>query len=132
MENEQEQKEDKQEYQKFSIGEDTYKTLLTKKWLTRKPYEEYDPGKITSFIPGTILKVFVKEGQIVKNGEDLLILEAMKMNNIIKAPMFGKITKLHVAQGDKVANKQLLVEIKGEAIKEKKKEKKKKKEKRKK
>jgi biotin carboxyl carrier protein len=127
MENEQEQKEEKQEYQKFSIGEDTYKTLLTKKWLTRKPYEEYDPGKIKSFIPGTILKVFIKEGQIVKNGENLLILEAMKMNNIIQSPMFGKIIKLYVSAGDKVANKQLLIEIKGETNKEKKKEKKKKK-----
>lgn len=127
MENEKEQKEEKQEFQKFSLDGDTYKTLLTKKWLTRKPYVENDPGKIISFIYGTIIKVFIKEGQNVKIGENLLILEAMKMNNVILAPFPGKISKLHVAAGDKVANKQLLIEIKNEAKQEKKKEKKKKK-----
>ena len=121
MENEKEQKEEKLDFQKFSLEGDTYKTLLTKKWLTRKPYVEYDPGKITSFIPGTILKVFVKDGQKVKSGEQLLILEAMKMHNVIMSPFQGKIIKLHVAAGDKVANKQLLIEIEDEGIPEKKK-----------
>jgi len=127
MENENEQKEEKPDFQKFSLEGDTYKTLLTKKWLTRKPYVENDPGKIISFIPGTIIKVFIKDGQKVKNGEQLLILEAMKMHNLILAPFSGKIKKLYVASGDKVANKQLLIEIEGEEIPEKLKEKKKKK-----
>jgi biotin carboxyl carrier protein len=121
MENEKEQKEEKQDFQKFSLDGDTYKTLLTKKWLNRKPYVENDPGKIMSFIPGTILKVFIKEGQKVKIGEQLLILEAMKMHNIILAPMTGTIIKLHVSSGEKVANKQLLIEIASEGIQEKKK-----------
>jgi pyruvate/2-oxoglutarate dehydrogenase complex dihydrolipoamide acyltransferase (E2) component len=55
----------------------------------------------------------------VKAGDKLLILEAMKMNNIIAAPVNGKIKKLHVSDGDKVANKQLLIEIIGEVTKEK-------------
>lgn len=118
--------EEKKEFQKFSLDGVTYKTTLTKKWLSHKPYEERDPGKIYSFIPGTILKVFIKDGQRVKMGEQLLILQAMKMDNILTAPVQGVITKLHVATGDKVANKQLLVEIKGEIVVEKKKEKKKK------
>lgn len=122
MENE--QKEDKQEFQKFVLDGDEYKTLLTKKYLTRKPFVEFDPGKITSFIPGTIIKVFVSNGQTVKSGEKLMILEAMKMNNLILAPVNGKIKKLHVSDGDRVANKQLLIEIVEETTKESKEKKK--------
>jgi biotin carboxyl carrier protein len=126
MENENENTEEKKEFQKFSLDGVTYKTTLTKKWLAHKPYTERDPGKIYSFIPGTILKVFIKDGQKVKMGEQLLILHAMKMDNILTSPVVGVIKKLHVAAGDKVANKQLLVELEGEIIAEKKKEKKKK------
>jgi biotin carboxyl carrier protein len=118
MENEKEQKEEKPDFQKFVLDGDEYKTLLTKKYLSRKPYVEFDPGKIASFIPGTIIKVFVTNGQVVKSGDKLLILAAMKMNNIITAPMNGKIKKLHVSDGDKVANKQLLIEITEEISKE--------------
>ena len=111
MENEKEQKEEKQEFQKFTLDGDTYKTLLSKKWLAHKPYVVNDPGQVKSFIPGTILKVFVKEGQKIKTGESLLTLEAMKMHNLILSPVMGKIKKIHIAAGDKVANKQILVEI---------------------
>ncbi len=124
MEDELEPKEEKQEFQKFILDGDQYKTLLTNKFLSRKPYVEFDPGKIVSFIPGTIIKVFVTNGQSVKLGDKLLILEAMKMNNIITAPMNGKIKKLHVSDGVKVANKQLLIEITEETLKADKKEKK--------
>ena len=129
MENEKDQKEEKQEFHKFTLEGDTYKTLLTKKWLAHKPYIENDPGQIKSFIPGTIIKVFVKEGQKVKNGENLLTLEAMKMHNLILSPFIGKIKKIHVASGDKVVNKQVLIEIEQENIPIKVKEKKKKKKK---
>ncbi|MGD0711644.1 MAG: acetyl-CoA carboxylase biotin carboxyl carrier protein subunit [Bacteroidales bacterium] len=128
MENEEkqeEQKEEKPEFQKFILNGDQYKTLFTKKYLSRKPYIENDPGKIVSFIPGTIIKVFVSNGQVVKKDEKLLILEAMKMHNVIMAPMNGKIKKLHVSDGDKVANKQLLIEITEEGTKETKEKKKK-------
>jgi biotin carboxyl carrier protein len=112
MENEKEPKEEKQEFQKFLLEGNIYKTLLTKKYLNHKPYIENNPGKVVSFIPGTILKVFVKEGQKVKEKEKLLVLEAMKMQNLLLAPIKGGIKKLHVKVGDKVANKQILVEIK--------------------
>jgi len=116
MENEKEQKEEpkieKTEFQNFLIDDDVYKTLLSKKFLSRKKYEIKDPGKVVSFIPGTIIKVFVKEGQKIKTGEKLLVLEAMKMQNILLAPINGKIFKIHTTTGNKVANKQLLVEIK--------------------
>lgn len=112
MENEKEVKEEKQDFQKFVLDEVTYKTILTKKFLSRKNYEERDWGAIKSFIPGTIITVYAKEKQKVKAGEKLLVLEAMKMQNIIVTPIKGVVKKIHVKEGERVANHQLLIEIK--------------------
>ena len=112
MENGKEPKEEKQDFQKFTLEGDTYKTLLSKKFLSRKNYVERDWGAIKSFIPGTIITVFVKEKQKVKAGEKLLVLEAMKMQNLILAPLKGVVKKIHVKAGERVANHQLLVEVK--------------------
>jgi biotin carboxyl carrier protein len=89
-----------------------YKTQLTQKYINRKKYIAPDPNKIIAFIPGTILKVFVKTGQKVSKDDDLLILEAMKMNNKIVAEQDGVIKKIHIKAGDMVARDQLLIEIK--------------------
>ena len=88
-----------------------YKTLLTKKFMARKVYEPADFNKVYSFIPGTILKVFVKEGAKVKQGTKLLELEAMKMVNIITAGVDGVVTKINVKTGDMVPKNHLLVEM---------------------
>ncbi|RLI81400.1 acetyl-CoA carboxylase biotin carboxyl carrier protein subunit [Archaeoglobales archaeon] len=58
---------------------------------------------ITVAMAGTITKVLKKEGDEVKKGEDILILEAMKMENSISSPKSGKISKIVVTPGDKVA-----------------------------
>lgn len=107
-----EEKEEKPDFVKFVLEADTYKTMLSKKYLSRKPYVVKDIGAITSFIPGTIVSVDVKEKQKIKLGEKLLVLEAMKMQNIILSPKNGVVKKIHVKAGDKVANNQLLVEVK--------------------
>jgi len=57
---------------------------------------------IKSPMPGLIVKVLAEVGQDVKKGERLLILEAMKMENDVKAPRDGTLTKLNVGQGDAV------------------------------
>lgn len=54
---------------------------------------------VTAAIPGTILDVRVKQGDQVKRGDTLLILEAMKMENEIMAPRDGKIDGIHVEKG---------------------------------
>ena len=64
-----------------------------------------------SFIPGTIVDVFVKEGQEVAEGESLMILEAMKMKNQITMPFDGTVKKIHVKKGEKIPNKYLMLEI---------------------
>ena len=88
-----------------------YKTVLTEKFKNREPYKKKELNKILSFIPGTILKIYVKEGKKVKIGDKLLILEAMKMKNDIVASKDGVVKKIYVKQGDIVSNKQLLVEL---------------------
>ena len=58
--------------------------------------------KVTSPLPGVIIEVSVKEGQAVKAGEKVAVLEAMKMENEISADRDGTITAIHVAKGDSV------------------------------
>ncbi len=88
-----------------------YKTMLTKKFLARKVYEPIDFNKVYSFIPGTILKIHVKEGAKVKMGTKLLELEAMKMVNNIVAGVDGIVTKINVKTGDMVPKNFLLIEM---------------------
>ena len=56
--------------------------------------------KLASPLPGVIIEVSVKEGQQVKAGQKVAILEAMKMENEIPAPKDGTITEIHVHKGD--------------------------------
>ncbi len=58
--------------------------------------------KVPSPLPGVIIEVSVKEGQAVKAGQKVAVLEAMKMENEISATKDGTITAIHVAKGDSV------------------------------
>ena len=61
------------------------------------------PGKkVTSPLPGVIIEVSVKEGQAVKAGQKVAVIEAMKMENEIAAESDGTVTAIHVAKGDSV------------------------------
>ncbi|MBL4560137.1 MAG: acetyl-CoA carboxylase biotin carboxyl carrier protein subunit [Bacteroidales bacterium] len=95
----------------FNVDGTIYITELTKKFENRKPWVRPNPKHINSFIPGTIVEIFVKEGQDVKEGETIMILEAMKMKNQIKMPFDGKIAKIFVTEGIMVPNRLLMVEI---------------------
>ncbi len=95
----------------FSIGGMFYKTFPTEKFKKRKRYEEDNPKLIKAFIPGTIVELFVKPGSTVKTGQELMILEAMKMRNVIAAPYDGKIKYIWVKINDLVAKNQLMIEI---------------------
>jgi len=68
-------------------------------------------GRIKAPIPGLITRVMVKRGQAVRAGEPLLILEAMKMENEIRAPRAGVVSALPVAVNQSVLREQVLVEI---------------------
>ncbi len=62
-------------------------------------------------MPGLVLGVSVEIGQEVKEGDGLLILEAMKMENVLKAVGDGQIKAIHTKQGEAVEKGQLLIEM---------------------
>lgn len=103
--------EDKLGLEELSIDNFAYQTLHTRKYTSRKPYAPPPPGLMSAFIPGTITEVFVTEGQPVKKGDKLVILEAMKMLNEIMAPFDGVIKSVLVQKDDKVTKNQPLIEI---------------------
>ena len=65
--------------------------------------------KVTSPLPGSIIKVLVSEGQDVKKGDTLLTLESMKMENAVMADRDGKVTKIAVTAGQNVMQEDLLL-----------------------
>ena len=70
--------------------------------VVNKPTVATNAGAVTSPLPGVILDVFVKEGDTVKMGQKLMVLEAMKMENIIEADRDGKIIAVKVSKGSSV------------------------------
>jgi biotin carboxyl carrier protein len=96
-------------YINFPSG--NYKTRLSEKFKNRKPYKPVNPMNIMSFIPGTIMDILVKEGQDVEKGDDLIILEAMKMQNRLKSHVKGRIKNICITKGNKVSKGTLLIEI---------------------
>jgi len=98
-------------FNSLEIDSTNYETRLTKKFLNRKPYEKSDPLKLIAFIPGAIKKLYVREGTIVNPGDQLLLLEAMKMENTVRSSVKGKIKKIFVKEGESVIKNQLLIEL---------------------
>ncbi len=66
---------------------------------------------VTSPLPGVIIEVSVKEGQAVKAGQKVAVLEAMKMENEIQAPADGTVTAILVNKGDSVLEGAEIVKI---------------------
>jgi biotin carboxyl carrier protein len=66
-------------------------------------------SEIKAPMPGLVLKLFVEEGSEVKKGENLFILEAMKMENIIKSPADVTVKTVKIKPGDKVEKGQVLL-----------------------
>lgn len=103
--------ENKPNYQTFVVTSARYLTLLTKKYERRKKWQSVDPNEIRSFIPGTILDVYVQPGQEVKEGEPLLLLDAMKMHTKIEMPVDGKIKEVFIKKGDRVPKDLVMIVI---------------------
>lgn len=66
---------------------------------------------IRSPMPGRIARIFVREGELIEAGQGVLILEAMKMENEIKAPAAGIVKAVRVAEADAVEKNTVLIEI---------------------
>ncbi len=104
-------KEKKPRFKSLIIDGTKYKTNLSEAFENRKKWEPADPKKLMSYIPGTIYKLYIKEGQVVKQGTRIMILEAMKMRNRIEAPMSGKIKKINVEEGQTIPKSFVMIEF---------------------
>jgi acetyl/propionyl-CoA carboxylase alpha subunit len=91
-------------------------------WIARVPYEmgvgpaprrlsAAAGGRIESPLPGQVVKVLVEAGQHVAAGEELVVVEAMKMEHSIKAPADGTVNAVHCAAGDQVDRGRSLVDF---------------------
>ena len=66
-------------------------------------------SEVKAPMPGLVLSLSVTEGQEIKKGDNLLILEAMKMENMLKSTTEGIVKKIFVNKGDKVEKNQVLI-----------------------
>lgn len=67
--------------------------------------------EIKAPMPGLVLKLLVKEGVEVKKGDNLFVLEAMKMENMIKSPSDAIIKKIFINTGNKVEKNQVMISL---------------------
>lgn len=77
--------------------------------LNRDDQEENN--ELEAPLSGQIIKIIASEGDQVVKDQELLILTAMKMENIITAPRSGKISKIFISQNDNVTRGQVLIEF---------------------
>lgn len=73
--------------------------------------EESAPKLLKSEIPAKVVSIYVKNGSNVSKGEELMILESMKMENVIMAPFNCKVKDVKVKEGDMVSMGDLLIEF---------------------
>lgn len=67
--------------------------------------------RVTAELTGNLWKLVATEGQQVQADETLMILESMKMEIPVTSPKAGKVTKIHVKEGETVQEGQLLAEV---------------------
>ena len=92
------------------IDDALYETSLPE-WFPREFHGLPDPGTVRAFIPGVIVSVRVSPGQRVSEGETLLVLEAMKMQNEVITETGGTVSSVEVEPGQRVEKNQLLVTL---------------------
>jgi len=68
----------------------------------RKPKGIVGTGQVTAPLPGLVLEILVKEGDQVKAGQDVVIMEAMKMENEVQSPQDGTVKEIKAKRGDSV------------------------------
>ena len=91
-----------------------YKTNLTTKYRNRKQWKRPDTQEILSVIPGVVTSFSVEIGSHINKGEEIMIYEAMKMQNIIRAPFDGTVEQIFVKTGEKVAKGVVMMYLKSD------------------
>jgi acetyl/propionyl-CoA carboxylase alpha subunit len=94
----------------YSIELSNEKDLLLKKLGLSMP-SKLHADTLKAPMPGLIQDVLVHEGQEIKSGETLIILKAMKMENILKSPHDGIIKKINVVKNQKIEKDSVLIQF---------------------
>ncbi len=96
--------------QRFDIRmQDELDQLIHK--LGMKSASRKDSNHILAPMPGLVVKILVSPGDILEAGQPVLILEAMKMENVLKAGGAGRVQEIRIEPGNTVEKNQLLVSI---------------------
>ena len=98
---------------RFDVGVEDARHAELREKAARAALEHAAAGStsLTAQIPGRVTKVWVAAGQEVEAGERLLAVEAMKMENELRAPRAGRVEAVHVAPGETVERNDPLVSL---------------------
>ena len=102
----------KTRYKTLVVNGEKYRTTFNRKFTGVKKWDKPDDKKMISFIPCTIMKVFVSTGQRIERNDEILLMEAMKMQNTIHSPVNGIIKNVNVKVGDKIPKGFVMIEFK--------------------
>ena len=103
--------ESKAELEDFVVEFRKYKTELTEKFKNRPKWVPEDISKVRTFIPGTITKISVKEGDTIVAGTEIMVLEAMKMKNVVFSEVSGLVKKINAKVGEQVPKGKVIFEF---------------------
>ncbi len=80
--------------------------------ITSHPKADKDKlGSVGAPMPGNVLEIKVKVGDVIKQGDPLIVLSAMKMETVVKSPVGGVVKAIPVVSGQKLEGDDLLVSI---------------------
>ena len=85
--------------------------MVAQKSTQRERAKRTELGSVGAPMPGKVIAIKVKEGDVVKKGAALVVLSAMKMETVVAAPMAGHIVRLAVKTNDELSGGDLLLEI---------------------
>ena len=101
----------------FKADNTTHIDLKGSSFEVKKPSKSFqksvvtDSGSMVSPMPGKIMSILVKEGDVIKKSDKVVVMEAMKMEHTLVAPSDGKVVKIHYSDGDIVEGGVLIVEL---------------------
>jgi len=93
------------------VAKSKKETKEVKSFDLRKPDPNQNVNELTAPLPGIVIEVFVKAGDIIEAGQVIVIIEAMKMKNSIRSTRSGKIAEVYTTINQTVAHKQVLVKF---------------------